>query len=362
VAFRWGVLGTGPVSRHFLLGLRACGEPAAVSVVASRDRSNAERFATDFGVGIVAEDYEAAAASPEIDALYIATPPSCHASHALAGISAGKPVLIEKPFAMDAPAAARIIEAARAKGVFCMEAMWTRFLPLIGAARERIAAGELGEIRAFRGDFLAANRPDIAVSAFDPGRGGGALMHRGVYPLSLARLFLGPIEDVHAMASVGSTGVDEDCSLVLRHRAGAISTIRASLRTMGVNDVTIHGTTGAIRLESPIFRPFAARLTRFQANSGESRDAGRFERLRGGDLAQGLKQRADGLIQVLGLGSGTRFTGHFRGNGFHYEAEALMQAVRAGALESEVMPLDESLEIMRVIDTARAAWQRGSAT
>jgi predicted dehydrogenase len=356
VAFRWGVLGTGPVSRNFLLGLRACAEPAAVTVVASRDRSHAERFAADFGVGVVADDYQAAAASPEVDALYIATPPSEHASHALAGIAAGKPVLIEKPFAMDAAAAARIIEAARKKRVFCMEAMWTRFLPVISAVQARIAAGEIGEVRAFRGDFLAANRPDVSVSKFDPARGGGALMHRGVYPLSLARLFLGPIEDVHAMASIGSTGVDEDCSLVLRHRAGALSTLRASLRTIGVNDVTIHGTTGVIQLESPVFRPFAARLTRFQANSGEGRDGGRLERLRGGDLAQGLKQRADGLIRALGRSSGTRFTGHFRGNGFHYEAEALMQAVHAGALESDVMPLDESLEIMRVIDRARAAW------
>jgi predicted dehydrogenase len=362
VAFRWGVLGTGPVSRNFLLGLRACAEPAAVTVVVSRNRSNAERFAAELGVAGVADDYQAAAVSPEVDALYIATPPSEHESHALAGISAGKPVLIEKPLAMDATAAARIIEAAREKRVFCMEAMWTRFLPLIGAVQARIAAGELGEIRAFRGDFLAANRPDIAVSLFDPARGGGALMHRGVYAVSLARLFLGPIEDVQSMASVGNTGVDEDCSLVLRHRSGALSTIRASLRTTGANDVTLHGTKGVIQLESPIYRPFAARSTPVHADTGEARDGGRLEQLRGSSLAQGLKQRADGLVRTLGRCGGTRFTGHFRGNGFHYEAEALMQAVATGALESEVMPLDESLEIMTVIDRARAAWQRGSAT
>ena len=135
--FRWGVLGTGPVSRNFLLGLRACAERTSVTVVASRNRSNAERFAADFGVPIVAASYEAAAAAPQIDALYIATPPSEHESHALAGIAAGKPVLIEKPFAMDATSAARIIEAARGKRVFCMEAMWTRFLPLISANQSK---------------------------------------------------------------------------------------------------------------------------------------------------------------------------------------------------------------------------------
>ena len=130
-SFSWGVLGTGPVSRNFLLGLRFCSEQASVTVVASRNRSNAERFAADFGVPVVAATYEDAAVAPHIDAVYIATPPSEHESHALAAIAAGKPVLIEKPFAMDATSAARIIDLAQKKHVFCMEAMWTRFLPLI---------------------------------------------------------------------------------------------------------------------------------------------------------------------------------------------------------------------------------------
>ncbi len=167
--FRWGVLGTSAVSRDFLLSLKACGGSAAVSVVASRNRANAERFATNYGVPVVADSYEAAAASAEVDALL----PSTHEEYALAGIAAGKPVLLEKPFAADAASAARIIVAARAKRVFCMEGMWTRFQPLMAAVGARLAAGDIGEIRAFRGEFCGPSRPDPAVSSFDPARGGG---------------------------------------------------------------------------------------------------------------------------------------------------------------------------------------------
>jgi predicted dehydrogenase len=259
--FRWGILGTGAVSQSFVLGLQACVNPARVTMIASRRRPIAERFAADFSIPQVAASFEDAAASPDVDALYIATPPSVHEAHALAAIAAGKPVLLEKPFAMDAAAAARIIRAARERGVFCMEGMWTRFQPLISAARARIAAGDIGEVRAFRGEFCGASRPDPTVSNFDPARGGGALMHKGVYAVSLARLFLGPVTEVSAMGRVGSTGVDEDCALVLRHEAGSISTIRASNRTTGANDVLIYGTKGLLHLQSPIARPPAARIT-----------------------------------------------------------------------------------------------------
>lgn len=357
--FRWGILGAGEVSQSFLLGLRACSRPACVVVVASRTRASAERFAADFGVPVVAASYAEAAASPDVDALYIATPPSIHEAHALAGIAAGKPVLIEKPFAMDAAAAARIVQAARDRRVFCMEGMWTRFQPLIGAVRARLAAGEIGEVRAFRGEFCGPNRPDASASNFDPARGGGALMHKGVYAVSLARLFLGPVTEVRATARIGLTGVDEDCALVLTHEAGSISTIRASNRTMGANDVLIYGTKGLLHLKSPIARPTAARITVHPEISGGTghRKMGMLRRRLAAGLGQGLKQRADFVIRTLRSAAGKPVVSYYRGNGFNHEADALMAAVAAGATESEQMPLAESLEIMAIIDKARAAWQ-----
>ncbi|MBL8660651.1 MAG: Gfo/Idh/MocA family oxidoreductase [Rhodospirillales bacterium] len=356
--FRWGILGTGSVSQAFLLGLQACSTPAAATVVASRTRSNAERFAKDFGVPVVASSYEAAAASSDVDALYIATPPSAHETHALAGIAAGKPVLIEKPIALDAPAAARIIQAARANGVFCVEGMWTRFQPLIRAAHARLVAGEIGEVRAFRGEFCGPSRPDVSLSNFDPARGGGTLMHKGVYAASLARLFLGPVTEVSSMARIGSTGVDEDCALVLRHEDGSISTIRASNRTTGSNDVLIYGTKGLLHLLSPIARPPAARFTYHPENTGAggNKTMGKLQRRLAAGLGQNLKQRADPVIRALRSASGKAVIGHYRGNGFSHEADALMQGVAAGATESELMPLDQSLEIMAIIDKAKANW------
>lgn len=361
--FRWALIGTSAVSRSFLLGLRACNSPARVTVVASRTRRNAERFAADFGVPVVADSCEEAAAIPEVDALYIATPNSEHEAHALAGIAAGKPVLIEKPFAIDAAAAARIIQAARLKGVFCMEGMWTRFQPLISAVRTKVVSGEIGEIRGFRGEFCGPTTPDRASSAFNPARGGGTLMHKGVYALSLARMFLGPIEEVQALAWIGSTGVDEDSALMLRHASGSISTVRSSNRTMGTNDAVIYGTKGLIHLKSPIARPPAARITLFPESSagGEVRPMGKIAKLLLSGLGQGTKQRADLLIRALRSTSGRPIVSYYRGNGFNYEADAVMRGVLAGALESELMPLQESLEIMTVIDKVRAGLERRGA-
>jgi predicted dehydrogenase len=359
--FRWGILGTGAVSRQFLLGLRVCASPAVVTVVASRTRANAERFAAEFAVPAVAASYEEAASSAAADALYIGTPPSEHEAHALAGIAAGKPVLVEKPFAMNAAAAARIIETARQKRVFCMEGMWTRFQPLIRAVHARITAGDIGEIRGFRCEFCGPNKPDPAVSNFDPARGGGTLMHKGVYAVSLARLFLGPIEEVSAMGRVGSTGVDEDCALLLRHRSGAISSLRSSNRTMGSNDAMVYGTRGLVDIKSPIVRPPAARITQFpeSAGSGRGKPMGRLERLLAGGFGQGLRQRADLLLRAVRATAGKPITGYYGGNGFQYEADILMQGVAAGAIESDLMPLDQSLEIMRIVDKARATWVEG---
>lgn len=354
--FRWGLLGVGPVTKSFVLGLRAFGDHAEVTVVASQQRDNAERFARLFSIASAAS-YDEAIADKRVDAFYIATPTSEHKRHALAVIAAGKAVLVEKPFATDAVAAIAIIEAARARGVFCMEGMWTRFQPLIRAVRERIDAGDIGEVRAFRGEFCGAAQPDPRLSEFDPVRGGGALLHKGVYLVSLARLLLGAIEDVQASARIGHTGVDEDCALILRHKSGALSTARASNRSRGANDVLIYGTKGLIHIKSPIVRPPAARIIPFASGSPASLEAGRFERLVESGWGQTLKQLLDPAIRAVRSTQGRSVIHRYRGNGFYHEAAAVMEGVAKGATESEVLPLDETLEVIRVLDRARAMFR-----
>lgn len=358
--FGWAILGTGGVSRKFVLGLRALGADAARLVaVASRSQANADRFAQDFSIPLATSDYAAAASAASADAVYIATPPSEHEAHALMAIEAGKAVLIEKPFALDAPAARRIAEAARAKGVFCMEALWTRFMPLVETVAKMVDEGAIGAPRGFEGRFLGADVPDPANSLFDPARGGGALMHRGVYPLALAQRFLGPIEEVASMARIGETGVDEDCVAMLRHASGAISNIRASLRATGVNDASLLGEKATIEIDAPIYRPFQARILAAkprQGGTGGGRGGGKLEGLKEGGLLQGLQQRASGLVRLARGGGGKALMKPYGGNGYHYEAAEVMRAVAAGETESPVMPLDDTLTVMAVIDAAKAQW------
>lgn len=349
--FRWAVLGTGPVARKFVLGLRAA--PGHVCVAAaSRSADNAAKFAKRFKTA--ADTYETAVARPDVDAVYIATPPSLHEPHALMAIAAGKPVLIEKPFALDAAAAARIAQAARTAGVFCMEAMWTRFLPLMDQIQTRLDGGDLGDLRSFHGVFCNADIPDAGASLYDPARGGGALMHRGYYAVSLALHFLGPVRDVQASLRRGETGVDEDVALILTHDSGAISTLNASLRSGGDNRASLRGTKGRLEITAPIFRPFEARLYRTTARkAGTGTAPGRAEGLKEGGLLQGLNQRLQPLKARLKPG-GTRLSARFAGNGYGHEALAVAAALRAGLTEEPRMPLDDSLAIMAILDRAKS--------
>ena len=353
--FRWGIIGVGLVSGAFAIGVDGCKSRASVVSVYSRARGSAEQFAKDFGVGFVADSVQELCASG-IDAVYIATPPRYHESYALACIQSGLPVLIEKPFAYDSPSALRIINAARENGVFCMEGLWTRFLPLISRVKTLIDSGVLGELRLFRGDFMGANAPNLEVSQFDPDKGGGALMYRGIYPASLAQYFMGPIDSVSSTVNIGDTGVDEDCSLSLRHKNGAISTIRASLRVGGRNDLEIHGTHGRVFVKGPIMRPHIAYVALEEPRHGRAQATrGRIEVIKSSGFAQKAKQVAIGL-PILSRSPGERKIVHYyTGNGFTHEVEAFMAGVSAGLLESEVMPLCDTLEIMEIIDDVRVS-------
>lgn len=349
--FRWAILGTGAVARKFVLDLRYAG--ASAHVVASRQHENAARFAQSLSIPQVAQDY-ADAVRADVDAVYIATPPALHEAQALMAISAGKPVLIEKPIAPDAAAARRIADAARDAGVPCIEALWTRFQPFARAVRDTIQSGHLGELRSFDARFVAANEPAAGHSLFDATAGGGSLLHRGVYPLSLARHFLGPVQDMHAMGRIGATGVDEEAMLVLRHENGALSTIRSSLRTTGPDGAILSGTAGTLHLDGPIYRPLGAYVTPTRPLAAPGRSSPRkLERFR--ESHAGLK--VSGLIgrlktrrarQVLPVA--------FAGNGYHYQARAMMDCVRTGQIEADAMPLDQSIEVMQLIDQARDAW------
>jgi predicted dehydrogenase len=355
MTFRWGILGTGTVARKFVLGLRQLPGVEATSVASGR-RENATGFARDFAIPGVADDVEELAESPEIDAVYIATPPGLHRIHAVSCLERGKAVLIEKPFAATSADARAIIEAARLHGVFCMEGMWTRFLPLIADLRARIAMGEIGELRSFSGSFATPATPDPAQSLFRPDLGGGALLHRGIYPLSLACHLMGPPTAQYSLATLGKIGVDEDSLLILRHEGGAVSAISSGLRSTLPNDFVISGTEGSIHVAAPIYRPFRMIITRESARPSSRQDGGRLEALKESGMAQGVYQRLSGFAALIRGRRRRSVARPYAGNGYHYEAAELMARVRAGELESPIMPLDESLRLVTIMEAARESW------
>lgn len=322
--------------------------------MASRTPENARAFAKSLNIAEAAPSYEAAV-SADVEAVYIATPPALHEAHATLALNAGKPVLVEKPFASDAAAARRIADLAKNRGLFCMEAMWTRFQPLIETVSTRITAGDLGEVKSFSSAFCAANQPDAGSSLFNPALGGGALMHRGIYPLSLASYLLGPITEMRTMAQMGESGADEESVIVLRHDNGALSTIRASLRTQTPDRTVIAGTKGTVVLEGPVYRPTDSHLLRVTPAPAATGQASprRFETFR--ESAHGLALSRL-LARIRQARRREKISAPFKGNGYHYQAIAVAEALAAGHITSPKMPLSESINLLEFMDKARQDW------
>ncbi|PJF45754.1 MAG: dehydrogenase, partial [Candidatus Thermofonsia Clade 3 bacterium] len=150
-----------------------------------------------------------------VDAIYVATPHSLHHANTLLALQHGKHVLCEKPFAINAAQAQEMVDAARSAGLFLMEAMWTRFLPIMVETRRLIAEGAIGKVQMIQADFGFRASFNPASRLFDPALGGGALLDVGVYPISLASMLLGRPDRIAAVATLGATGIDENTGVLL---------------------------------------------------------------------------------------------------------------------------------------------------
>jgi predicted dehydrogenase len=314
---RWGILGPGRIARKFAGALRAS-EGAELAAVGSRRRERAEEFAAEQGFAVAHGSYESLAADPHVDAVYVATPHPFHAEHTILCLRGGKHVLCEKPFALNARQAERMIHVAREEDRFLMEAMWTRFLPTLVRVRALTAQGRIGEVRLLTADLGFRAPFDPASRLFDPALGGGALLDLGVYPVSLASMLFGAPARIESAANLGATGVDEETAVLLHHAKGQLALLTASSRLATPCQAHLHGTKGWIRIHPPW-----QGSTRLTVSSGE-----RGETL---DLPH-------------------------RGGGYAHMAEAFMEHVRAGARDSPVMPQAESLAIMRTLDAIREQW------
>jgi predicted dehydrogenase len=349
--FRWGIFGTGAVSAKFVAGLAAAPGHKAV-FVASRTKAQAERFAAGAGIEHVVQGYPEAARAGGVDAVYIATPPTHHADHAVACIEAGVPVLVEKPFGAGAGDAQRIADAARAAGVFAMEAMWTRFLPAARELRDRLAAGGVGEPRLIAGNFSTSKRLDPTDGSFDPLRGGGAIGQLGHYPLSLAHWLFGVPDVIQAAGRIGESGVEEDAAFQLRFADGVTGSFFCSIRAWADNSLSVMGTDGLMRLHGPIFRPFGIELMRQPPRASAPATFGWKARLRESGPALRLAQWLGTSTQARK----TKTTKHlFAGNGYQYQAIEVADCIARGAIESSIMPLADSVAVARSADAIRAA-------
>lgn len=320
----WGVIGTGWIANQFVSGTQRHTRQRIVAV-GSRSGERAAAFAEQRGVEQSHGTYSALIENPAVDAVYIGVTADQHRSLALEVIAAGKPVLVEKPFAVTAAEAGEIRDAARSAGVLAMEAMWTRYLPQSDAIRLLQSQGALGDIQvitADHGQAIAAADPTSRL--LRPELGGGALLDLGVYPLAFASELLGTPASVLAAGDLLPSGVDGTVGMLLTYPGSTAQALL--LTTMCARTPTvaaISGTVARIEIESPFFIPSGFVLT------GPAFDA-----------EPSLQWRdQSGIVAHEGLS---------------YQATALARFVGEGRTESPIHGLDESVAILATIEAARA--------
>ncbi len=313
---RWGLIGSGLIAKAFADDLTVT-DSGRVVAIGSRSQESADHFADKFGIPHRHASYEALVADPDVDVVYVATPHPMHLANALLALEAGKPVLVEKAFTMNAGEARELVASARAKGLFLMEAMWTRFLPHIAEVNRLLAAGALGDIVTVMADHGQWFPKDPAFRLFAPELGGSALLDCGVYPVSFASMVLGKPDKIVALVAPAFTGVDGQTSMLFGFASGAqaLLTCTSSARTPVC--AVIVGTEARIEIDSLFYAPSSFSLI------------GR-----------------DGNVSC--------FAPPHKGKGLHYEADEVARCLRTGLLESPLMPLDETVAIMETMDTVLA--------
>jgi len=353
---RWGILGTGSMSAAFVRALDTLPEAATVAV-GSRNLASARDFAARSGIARAHGSYDDLLSDPEVDLVYVGTVNSTHRELCLRSLDAGKPVLCEKPFTLNAAEARAVVERAREKRLFCMEAMWTRFLPAVARLKAMVDGGEVGEARLFSASLGYPYADDPAGRQFNRALGGGALLDLGVYPISLACYLFGRPESVVGRASMTPTGVDSTEAIILVHPGGRISTLCSGLITLMPNEAIVMGTRGLIRLHEPLFRPDRLTIETMApiTPGGGGAGGGRLAWIKEVAAVRAIAARVKPMLATL-RGRTRRVSAPPLGNGYPHQAIEAMRCVREGRLESPIMPLDESVAILEVMDELRRQW------
>jgi predicted dehydrogenase len=313
--FKWGILGPGGIARAFAKDLQLL-EAHEVAAVGSRTLSNAQEFAKTFG-GTAYGSYEELVADPTVDAIYVATPHPSHKENVITALNAGKPVLCEKPFAVNAHEAREMVAAAEKNGVALMEAMWARFLPHYADVREIIASGVLGQIltvQADHGQRLAdRNIPRLV----EPSLAGGALLDLGIYPVSFAHMILGNPEKITASAVLTDKGVDAQTSMIFDYADGAQAILTTTMIEQTPCRAVVAGVNGWLEIDRTFYNPTSMRVVLFD-------------------------------------GSVTQYPHTYTGHGLREQAEAFKKLVQSGKTQSEILTWKDTVDIMGTLDAVRS--------
>ena len=313
--FRWGILASGGIAQAFARDLSYFNNHI-VAAVGSRSQESADAFAAEFPGCAAYSSYEALVADPSLDAIYVASPHPYHVSNTVLALNAGKPVLCEKPFTINAAEAREMKAAADANGVALMEAMWARFLPHMHKVREILASGILGQIWAVEADHGQRLSDYANPRHWEPSLGGGALLDLGIYPISFAHMVLGVPNKISASATFTDKGVDASSSVIFDYKDGAQAILTSNMMVSTPCRATICGTLGKIEIDRTFYNPASMRV-------------------------------------IMHDGTTTEYPSDYKGHGLREQAAEFERVVRNGDKSSSILTPDESILIMESLDEVR---------
>jgi predicted dehydrogenase len=316
-AIRWGIIAPGSIARRFAREIPTY-TASSIVAVGSRDLGRAESFAQDFGIPRAHGSYEDLVADPEVDAVYVASPHSEHRDHAILALEAGKPVLVEKAFTINARQAGEVFAVAERRGLFVMEAMWSRFLPHYQTLKKLIDEGDLGAIRTVMASHCQSLNLDPAWRMWNPALAGGALLDLGVYPLSCFHYLFGRPSAIVASGILTESGVDLKETITLRYGTDVLAAAINDMSAAGVNRLSIVGDAGRADVADWFYTPQDIKLTRFR------------ESIEGPER---LPTATEG--------------------GFQFEAAEAARCIVAGKTESSIMSWQDTLDVMVTMDEVR---------
>jgi predicted dehydrogenase len=312
--FSWAILGPGGIATAFAKDL-ALLDGHSIGAVGSRSLANAENFAAQFG-GKAYGSYEALVHDPAIDAVYVATPHPAHHDNVIMALNAGKPVLCEKPFSVNAVEAQAMVDAASQNKVALMEAMWARFLPHYAKVGEIVASGVLGPIHSIHADH-GQRLADQGISRLvEPSLAGGALLDLGIYPISFAHMILGNPTSITSTAVMTDKGVDAQTSMIFSYNNGAQAVLTTTMIEQTPCRAVVAGLNGWLEIDRTFYNPASMRV-------------------------------------VMNDGSVIEYPNTYTGHGLREQAETFKQLVQSGKLESEILTWKDTVDIMKSMDTVR---------